>query len=70
MQRKNGDRIRAKMAGRRVMIWSNEHRAFWGQNGCGYSMNRNGAGVYRFEDAWNRTFHCGPEKQIAFVEAR
>lgn len=70
MLRKNGERVQATMAGRRVMIWSQEHGAFWRSNGCGYVETRNGAGIYRFEDAFARTRHCGPEKKIMFVEAR
>src|SRR4051812_46871407 len=70
MQRKGGERIRAKMSGKRVLIYSREHQAFWRPNGCGYVGGRDGAGVYRFEDAWSRTRHCGPEKKIMFVEAR
>jgi hypothetical protein len=70
MQKKGGERVKAKLAGKRVLIFSREHNAFWGSNGCGYVQWRNGAGVYRFEDAWRRTNHCGPEKKIIFVEAR
>lgn len=70
MQRRGGERIRAKLSGKRVLIYSREHGAFWRSNGCGYVTTRNGAGVYRFDDAWSRTRHCGPEKKIMFLEAR
>lgn len=69
MQRKGGERTRAKMAGKQVWIWSAEHCAWWRPERCGYTVHRDVAGVYLFEDAWNATHHCGPEKRIEFVEA-
>jgi hypothetical protein len=32
-------------------IWSNEHRGWWGPNGCGYVKNRLEAGVYPYTEA-------------------
>ena len=66
MQRKGGERTRAKLAGKQVRIWSAEHGAFWRENRCGYTIYRELAGVYLFEDAWLATNHCGPEKRISF----
>lgn len=60
--------LRAKWAGKSVRIWSNEHEAFWRENGAGYTLSEEKAGVFSFEDAWNRTRHCGPEKRITFRE--
>ena len=48
----------------RVRIWSNEHRAYWRPNGCGYTTEPEMAGMFDAEDAVERTRHCGPEKQI------
>jgi len=33
------------------LIWSNQHRAWWGPNGCGYTTDHAGAGRYSREDA-------------------
>ncbi len=54
--------IRAKWAGRRVRIYSTEHRAYWRPNGAGYTTNESEAGV------WTETRHCGPEKGIQFYD--
>lgn len=70
MQRKGGDRVRANLAGKRVFIWSAEHVAWWRPERAGYTRHIEAAGVYSFEDAWNATRHCGPEKRIAFYVAR
>ncbi len=55
-----------KYNGREVLIRSREHGAWWRTNACGYSLELSGAGVYLFEDALDRTNHCGPEKKIQF----
>lgn len=66
MQRKGGERTRAKLIGKMVRIWSREHSAWW-RSGCsGYTVQIDAAGVYAFEEAWKATRHCGPEKQIVF----
>ena len=66
MQRKGGERTRAKFAGRRVRIWSSEHKAYWRPKCQGYTIHPEVAGVYQFEEAWLATKHCGPEKKIKF----
>ncbi len=58
--------LRAKWSGKRVRIYSNEHEAYWRENGAGYTTDGLESGVYLFEDAWKRTAHCGPEKRITY----
>lgn len=52
------------MGGELVFIWSEEHRAYWRPDGCGYTNRISQAGVYTRDDAEARTGHCGPEKRI------
>lgn len=66
MLRKGGERIRAKLAGKQVLIRSEEHIAWWREGYCGYTTSRAHAGVYLFEDAFEHTRHCGREKRIVF----
>lgn len=66
MKRRGGDKTRAKMAGKTVRIWSDEHRAYWGPDYAGYTTLKANAGVFSFEAAWLHTNHCGPEKKIIF----
>lgn len=70
MQRSDGERVRAKMADHAVLIWSDEHQAWWRPKCQGYTTHRTYAGIYAFEDAWAATRHCGPEKQIVFEVCR
>lgn len=49
-----------------VRIYSNEHNAYWGPNYCGYTQKGSEAGIYKIEDAYRKTSHCGPKKQIMF----
>lgn len=70
MKRRGGERTKAKMAGKQVMIWSGEHHAFWRDGGCGYVEGKDGAWVLPFEDAFRTTNHCGPEKRIVYVEVQ
>ncbi len=66
MQRKGGERTRAKLAGKIVRIWSREHGAWWRAERCGYTVHAEAAGLYAFADAWAAASHCGPEKRIVF----
>lgn len=59
---------RKKMEGKKVLIWSKEHKLFWLRNSAGYTSNIGDAGVYEFLDAFHRTKHCSPEKGIIFIE--
>lgn len=47
-----------------VRIWSEEWRCWWRPRGSGYTDDIRQAGVYSFSEAWRRSAHCGPEKQI------
>lgn len=59
--------------GKKVSIWSGEHKAWWRAKGCGYTLGEidengdDGKGVYLFEDAWRRTHHCCPRKKICYL---
>lgn len=48
----------------RVVIWSDEHQAYWGPNGRGYHLDVRDAGLYTSAEAHALTDHCGPEKRI------
>lgn len=61
--------LRKQWVGRKVYIYSNEHEAYWRANGQGYTLNEEDAGEYQFEDAYDRTKHCGAEKRITFRPA-
>lgn len=52
-----------------VLIWSDEHHAWWRPDGCGYTSCRDEAGRYWLSDARKRTAHCRKEKQIFFEGA-
>lgn len=52
-----------------VLIWSGEHRAYWGPKRSGY-YDRRGAGWYDRSEAQDLTSHCGPEKKIELHPAR
>lgn len=57
--------LRQYLDGCTCNIYSGEHRAYWGQEYCGYHYLEN-AGSYRFKDAWEHSKHCGPEKKIVY----
>lgn len=38
-------------AGDKYLVWSNEHRAWWRADQCGYTVFVNAAGVYTREEA-------------------
>jgi hypothetical protein len=50
-----------------VYIYSGQWKAFWRPDGGGYTGDVDQAGVYTLADAWRRTSHCGPEKQIYYL---
>jgi hypothetical protein len=66
LQRRGGERGRAKLAGKRVRIWSGQWGLWWRSGANGYTSSPAAAGIYTFEEAWACTSHCGPEKRIAF----
>lgn len=68
MKRKGGDRTKAKMLGKEVLIWSGEHHAWWRTRGEGYTDSKSEAGIWPFIDAFGTTSHCGREKKIIYVE--
>lgn len=68
MKRLGGERTKALFAGKTVRIWSGEWRAWWRPKAQGYTDNIDEAGVFPFNEAWNRSYHCGPEKRISYHE--
>lgn len=60
--------LRKRLEGKRVLIWSGEHRAYWAGPG-GYTMRFHEAGRFDFADAWARSSHAGPEKEIEYEVA-
>ncbi len=52
-----------------VLIWSDQHKAWWRPEASGYTTCREEAGRYWLPDARNRVDHCGPEKRICFEVA-
>lgn len=67
-QIKNGEAPlkRELLAGQPVRIWSGEKAGWWRPHARGYTCDPKQAGLYDFEDAFQSTSHCGPEKRIAF----
>lgn len=45
----------------KYVIWSNEHRAWWRANSCGYSVNIMGAGLYEKDEA-EKICRCAAER--------
>lgn len=58
------------LSGKLVRIWSEEWLAWWRPDGAGYTSDLAGAGIYTFEDAFNRSSHCDPSKGICYVPAQ
>jgi hypothetical protein len=58
--------LASRLIGRRVVVWSGEHGAYWRDNASGYVVEIEDAGVYAFEAAHFLTEHMGPEKQIRY----
>lgn len=52
-----------------VRIWSKEHRAWWRDQGNGYTVKMTEAWLVDFPTAYAHTEHCGPEKQIVYYAA-
>lgn len=50
-----------------VRIYSEEWRSYWRGKGNGYTEKETESDIWPIEDAFNRTYHCGPEKQIQFI---
>lgn len=57
--------LRKRLEGKRVLIWSGEHRAYWAGPG-GYTLRFHEAARFDFDDAWGRSNHAGPEKEIEY----
>lgn len=51
-----------------VHIWSEEWKLWWRPKGCGYTSEKNDAGIFSAKEAWQFCSHCGPEKKITLVE--
>lgn len=46
------------MNDKKWLVWSNEHKAWWGNNGSGYTHSRKNAGRYTQEEAEEVCFHA------------
>jgi hypothetical protein len=58
------------LAGQNVYIIAADGApCYWRPDGCGYTGCVRKAGIYTFEDAYNRTSHCGPEKRVGYSPA-
>ena len=51
----------------KVLIWTDEHGAYWRENGGGYTWDKFEAGIYEIKDAYRRTKHCSEDKLIKFL---
>ena len=65
--------VNETLASTEVLIWSEEHKQFWirgsSGGGNGYTSMPENAGRFTLADAFRRTWHCDPEKQIFFHRA-
>lgn len=58
------------LAGQNVYIISNDGApCYWKPYFCGYSGCIRKAGIYTFEEAYEATKHCGPEKKVGYSPA-
>lgn len=53
---------------KRVMIWSEQWKAWWRNDGKGYTDHMDQAWVTPIYEAWDNVKHVGPEKRIYIVE--
>lgn len=68
------EEAKALHLGKKVYIYSGQWQQYWGINGSGYTPytpenpkeGHSVAGIYTWEDALARTWHCGPEKKISY----
>jgi phosphopantetheinyl transferase (holo-ACP synthase) len=51
----------------KVRIYSAEHRAYWRGTGQGYTNIEDESHIWSLKDAYKKTNHCGPEKQIQYI---
>ena len=51
----------------RVYIWSGQWNSYWMPKSCGYTHDKEKAGIYEAVDALKSTIHCGPEKKIVLI---
>ena len=68
-RKKMEDFVAANLS-RKVYIYSGEHGMYWRSGRSGYSVQRDEAGVYAAEDAWDATSHCGLSKRITFENVK
>ena len=61
--------LKRKFADKAVVIYSAQWLAWWRPNAHGYTDKLEDAGLWSIDQAINKTSHCGPEKQIRFMEA-
>lgn len=64
--RREMERFVERHEGKRVRIYSCEHHQYWRAGGAGYTLEREGAGAYDIQDAWERTYHVDGSKGIRF----
>lgn len=62
--RKGIDGMLAAQPNANVRIFSGQWGQYWLSNGQGYTNQRDEAGIYSIQDAYNRIYHCGLEKKI------
>tara|TARA_B110001454_G_scaffold54930_2_gene53697 strand:- start:1247 stop:2026 length:780 start_codon:yes stop_codon:yes gene_type:complete len=60
---KENPELKDRFKNMKCRIYSWEWGYYWRMNGCGYA-SKDDAGIYSFEDAYDRTNHCGSEKGI------